>query len=353
MAREEPPQVEVGRATLSDVARLAGVSLATASRALHGAHNRTVDPALQARVIRVADELRYAANVSARAIAQGSSRTIGVMVSTIADPYFSFIAEGAVSAAEARGFNVVVSVTKRDLDREVALAHILRGKRVRGIILVEARSIDEDTSSPLKAEFDDFAATGGRVVVLSENRLGLDSVLVENYRAAHELGSIMLDYGYRRFLVLAGPADLFTAKDRAQGFVDAVLESTEVRKGDVAVVHSGFTRDGAIAAMTDLGPERLRGVQMIYAISDVMALGTLSVLRDWGVSVPGDVALAGFNDIETLKDVVPGITTVRLPLLEMGGTAVEVVLREDSGPPVERLLPAEVIVRASTPRREQ
>jgi len=156
--------------------------------------------------------------------------------------------------------------------------------------------------------------------------------------------------GHRRFAVLAGPADLLTARDRLTGFLDG-LAGWSVRVDPRLIIHGAFTRDGGYEAMSTVlamgGPQ----LDCVFAVNDVMAVGALARLRAAGVSVPGDIGLAGFDDISTLRDVYPPLTTVRLPLATMGEMAARLVLTDESaGRPRVLPVPGEVILRDSTVR---
>ncbi len=155
--------------------------------------------------------------------------------------------------------------------------------------------------------------------------------------------------GHRRFVVLAGPPNLLTARDRLRGF-RAGLTDRGIPDHDVRVIHGPFTRDGGYAAATELAAER-SAETCVFAVNDVMAVGAMAAFRDVGITVPDDLSVAGFDDIATLRDLVPPLTTVRLPLEEMGSAAAELALAPDPGP-AHRVVKVggEVVLRASTRR---
>lgn len=330
-----------GNATLYDVARAAGVSLATASRSLNGSA-RKVNEEYRQRVLAAARELGYTPNVSAQAVARGSSATVALLVSDIADPYFSAIAAGVIRAAEEQGLNVTMAVTERDADRELELVRLLRGQRPRVLVLAGSRFTDETGDAALVAELDSFTATGGRVVLISRHSFSFDTVAIDNTGGAGALAASLAALGYRGFAVLAGPADLVTAQDRAAAFTAALPVPP------VAVVHGAFSRDAGYAGMLELIDTGLDGIDLVFAVNDVMAIGALAALRDRGIDVPGRVAVAGYDDISTARDVTPALTTVRVDLESAGAAAVGLALGTMEGPVA---IPAEVVLRASTPGR--
>jgi LacI family transcriptional regulator len=156
--------------------------------------------------------------------------------------------------------------------------------------------------------------------------------------------------GYRRYAVLAGPEQLVTSEDRLSGFRSG-LSSCGVDLPAENIIGAQFTRDGGYVAMAELLDRGLE-VDAVFAVNDVMAVGAMAALREQGHRVPRDLALAGFDDIATLRDVEPPLTTVRIPLVDMGRQALELAMDCDpAGGPVVRSVPGEVVVRASTPAR--
>lgn len=335
MAAQTPP-------TLYDVAREAGVSLATASRVLNGS-SRKVQDGYRDLVTAAAEKLGYTANVPAQAMARGMSATIGLLVSDIDDPYFSAIASGAIAAAEERGHVVTISVTGRDPGRELRLVRALRGQRARAIVLAGSRTIDAEDEDALIAELQSYASSGGSVVLVSQHRLPFPTVVLDGAGGAAALAEALLDLGYRGFAVLAGPEQLATARDRVEGFVAALAARGVTPR---AVVHGQFGRDGGFAAAAELD---VQGVDVVWAVNDVMAIGAMAALRDRGVRVPEQVAVAGFDDIPTAADMAPPLTTVSLPLGPAGAAAIELAFGEEADAEVP--LGSHVVLRASTPGR--
>ena len=324
---------QVGRVTLQDVADRAGVSLTTASRVVNEGARR-VGPGLAQRVNQAVAELGYTANLQARAVATGQSTMVGVVVHDIADPYFSSIAAGLIEAAEARQLLVCMSSTAATEVAEREYVALMRAQRARAVILIGSRTDDTAAREALCAEIAAFTGSGGRAVAVGQDLLGVDTVLPENAAGAEALARAMVAVGHRRFAVLAGPRGLLTARDRLDGF-RAGLAAWNVPLEAAHVVHGPFTRDGGYEAMSAVlaaaGPEQAALPDCVFAVTDVMAMGALARLRAGGLAVPADIALAGFDDIGTLRDVYPPLTTVRLPLKRMGEMAAGLVLAEPPG----------------------
>ncbi|MFI2361981.1 LacI family DNA-binding transcriptional regulator [Promicromonospora sp. NPDC019610] len=427
--------------TLSQVAREAGVSLATASRAINGSATRSVREDLRERVLEAARRLAYSPDPSAQAMARGRTTALGLVVHDIADPYFSTIAAGVARAAEQAGLIVTLASTEHSSERELAFVELARRQRSRAIILAGGRlEPAEGTTAEggaLEAALTAFQEAGGGVALVGQPIGGLPVVEIANADGAADLARALHGHGYRRFAVLAGPVGHRTAADRTSGFTGALAElGSPVAPDDVLTCP--FTRDGGYSAMRDLieraggtvggaaapsdtsgsttsgaatsgaatseaatsgaatseaatseaatsgaaaseaatpgagaassgaaapgaatseaatpGAASSGGVdglpELVFAVNDVMAVGAMAAVRDAGLSVPDDVAVAGFDDIHTLRDVSPGLTTVRIPLAEVGELATELALGR--GEQTRTAVHGEVVLRDSTPRR--
>ena len=336
------------RVTLQDVADLAGVSITTASRVVSDGPRR-VGGQLVSRVHQAVAELGYTANLQARAVATGQSNMVGVVVHDIADPYFSSIAAGLIDIAYPLRLLVCLSSVPGEVGEQEYVA-LMRAQRAQAVILVGSRSDDESALTALRAEIKAFAGSGGRVACVGQDLLGVDTILPENAAGAEALGRALVVQGHRRFAVLAGPRSVLTAQDRLAGFL-AGLGEWSVSVEPRYIVHGAFTRDGGYEAMSAVLAMGEQPPDCVFAVNDVMAVGALARLRAEGLSVPGDVGLAGFDDISTLRDVYPPLTTVRLPLAGMGEMAARLVLSDSSpGRPRVVPVPGEVILRDSTVR---
>ncbi|WP_219463694.1 LacI family DNA-binding transcriptional regulator [Nonomuraea rhizosphaerae] len=337
--------------TLRDVATAAGVSPATASRVLNG--TARVRPDLRDRVEAAAAQLAYTPNAHAQALARASNETVGVICHDVSDPYFSGIARGIMRAAAQRDLLVMLASTFRDSEREVAYVSMLRAQRARAILLIGSGFEDRRWERAMDAELRPYLNAGGRVAVVSRHRsLRVDTVLPENREGAAALARALLALGHRGFAVLSGPRGLSTVVDRVGGFRDA-LAAAGVTAAEV--VEGPFTREGGHAGATGLldrgviGGSSGSGATCLFATTDVMAVGALAALRERGLRVPEDVSLAGFDDIPVVRDLTPPLTTVALPLEEMGERVIALALRDGSRARrrIERVA-GTVVLRAST-----
>ncbi|SEF79811.1 LacI family transcriptional regulator [Nonomuraea solani] len=330
--------------TLHDVAREAGVSIATASRALNGSV-RNVRSENASRVRAAAAKLNYEPHLSAQAIAKGSTRTVALVVRDVADPYFSAIAAGVVQAAEESGLIVTMAVADGSPERELEIVRTLRGQRPRVIIVAGSRIEGTGTRDALVEELAEYRTAGGRVVMISQRDLPFGTVTVDNRGGAAELARALLGVGYRRFAVFHAPPEIRTSRDRHEGFL-AGLAGSGVP--EPLALETGFTRAGGYEAARRLVERGFEDVEAVFAVNDVMAIGAMTGFRDAGV-VPGvDIGVAGFDDIESAVDVLPPLTSVAVPLREVGLSAMRLAL---SGGEQDARLPVGVVVRESTPPR--
>ncbi|WP_037348251.1 LacI family DNA-binding transcriptional regulator [Sciscionella sediminilitoris] len=349
--RARQTQAADGTATLGDVATRAGVSLATASRALNGSGTRQVGDDLRTRVLAAAAELDYSPNAQAQAMARGNTATLGLVVHDIADPYFSSIAAGVIAAAGTRGLLVTVASTQRDPAAELHHVELLRQQRAQAVVLAGSRLDDPSLLDPMRAELRTFTRGGGRVACIGQDELGVSAVVVENRLSAANLADALCRAGHRSFAVLAGPPQHLTARDRAEGFCVGLAEH-DAEPGSGQRIFCDFTREGGYTATRTLieNAGARPPVDCLFAVNDVMALGALAALREAGLRVPEDIGVAGFDDISSLRDVVPGLTTVRLPLADMGEQVVEIALDGEPGIKQRLCLRGELMLRESTRR---
>lgn len=334
--------------TLHDVAREAGVSLATASRAINGSERR-VKQEYRDRVLEAAARLNYKPNLAAQAVARGSTMTVALLVGDIADPYFSSIAAGVISASEEAGLVVTMAATQRDSDRELDLVRAMVSQRPKVLVLAGSRLAEDPNVDALLSELTAFESAGGRVVMISQPDLPFHTVVIDNVTGAKALATQLVEVGYRRFAVIGGMPTLRTSNERIQGFTEG-LDAHGLTIAPEHVVSAEFTRDGGYAGAQQLLESGLGDIDCIFAANDVMAVGAMSALRDAGCRLGVDVAVAGYDDIPTVQDVTPTLTTVRLPMVEIGRSAVELALSTQVlGEPVRTSISATVVLRESTP----
>jgi LacI family transcriptional regulator len=329
---------------LVDVAERAGVSIATASRSLSGSNG--VSEAVADHVRQVAAELGYIANVHARSLAGVATASIGLIVHEIGDPYFSEIASGVLRVANAEGLTVQICHSGRDPDNELVQIRALVAHRVGGIIVAGSGFVDTSLQARSKAELLGFERSGGRVAVIGRHDLSVDAVLPDNLAGGRSIAEHVLSLGHRRIAVVAGSRELTTVADRLGGVAEA-LGAVGIDIADVPVLECPFTRDGGKVATERLVADH-PDVTAVIALNDAMAIGVLSTLRARGIDVPGRMSVVGFDDVAIAEDLNPSLTTVRLPMAEMGEFALRMALKPPSSRPRRKRTAHQLVIRAST-----
>ncbi|MEV4558111.1 LacI family DNA-binding transcriptional regulator [Kitasatospora sp. NPDC049285] len=339
-----------GRAvTLQRVADHAGVSIATASRVLHGGGGRAVGEELRARVLAAAAELNYTPNAPAQALARARTSVVGLIVHDIGDPYFAAIATGVMKAAREHDLMVMVAATFRDPRLELEYLRRLHDQRARAVLLCGSGFADREFTGRLAESLARFTGDGGRVACIGDHGVEADTVAPDNRGGAERAIAHLWELGHRRIGVVAGPSELITVRQRLAGVRRALEQRGQVPDAD-CTVEADFTRAGGGAAARELFGRR-PDLTAVLALNDGMAVGALAALRDdLGRSVPEEVSVIGFDDLPCALDVRPALTTVRVPLERTGARAMDLILADvaDGTPPRTVDVEVDLVVREST-----
>ena len=331
--------------TLAEVARRAGVSLATASRVISNS-SYGVTKGLQERVLAAAEELDYVPNAHAQALVRSRMSALSVIGQDVSDPYFSEVVRGIHRVADETGRLVTVCNTYRDPGRELAYLRLSRAQKVEAIIIASSGLDDPEHSRKIAAQIGAFESSGGRVSLIGRHFVSGNAVIPDNHAGARALGRELIRLGHRSFGIVSSPLGMGSTIDKLDGFRDALKEEG-LDLPPESIVEGDFTRAAGVRAVPEL-LGKVPDVTAIVAFNDQMAVGVLAALRERGVLVPEEVSVTGFNDTPIALDLTPALSTVRLPLVEMGVRATQLALRPSGdGSSVERL-PTELILRAST-----
>ncbi len=326
---------------LRDVAHRAGVSVPTASRVLSGS-DYPVAQDLRARVLDAARELDYVPNAQAQALLRGDPRTVGVLVGTVDDPYFSEIVNGVQDVATAQHLLVTICNTDRDIDRELEYFRLLQAHRTGYVIVAGSGLVDPRYVAEMGARIRSFTASGGRAVAIGHPQVEVDRVVTDNTGGAEQLGRHLTALGHRHVGVLVGVASVSSTIERLAGLRAAI----QAKGGTLHLRHGEPTRDSGYTGageLLDAHPQ----ITALVGTADQMAIGALSWLREHDRRVPEQVSVAGFNDIAVSRDLQ--LTSVRLPLRQMGATALQIALAPAPDDAlVQTELPTELVVRATT-----
>lgn len=335
-------------ASITEVARLAGVSTATASRVVSDS-DYPVSAGARERVLEAARTLDYVPNALARGLLKSRVPVVAVMVHDITDPYFAEVVRGVEDAAAPAGYLVITCSSERDAEREGSYVRLLRSMRAAAVVFAGS-GLDEPTlNEEIERHLAAMRADGAAVVHLSPHARGEPEVSVDNAAGIAGMVAALVGLGHRRIAFMAGPRSLFVARERLDGYRRG-LDDAAIPYDERLVVHAGFDREAG-ALGVDMLLDRGAPFTAISCANDLLALGALQRLAALGIDVPEAVSVAGFDDIPTAALTAPSLSTVRLPLREMGRLGFAHADRLlDGGQPERQVLPTEVILRGSTAR---
>ncbi len=334
-----------GRPTIKDVARHAGVSFKTVSRVING--QKGVRPEVRARVRASIAELGYVVNYSARSLASGSSRTLGVVIPRITDPYTFQMIHHVGTVCEGAGLGVII-LTRPSLTDELSISNFVGHGIVGSLLLVAPRSIEaylpiiRTLGIPTAVMESQFLDDGDRQPALS-----IPCVASDNRRGAYEGVSHLVRLGHMRIATITG-GDAPQARLRLHGYYDA-LADCGLAPLEGYVRHGRFTWESGYDQALEL-LETDPVPTAVFCASDVMALGAARACQDRGLRVPDDISILGFDDIPEAALSSPPLTTVRQQAFEMARSAINLLQRAmegDAMPPGTHPFPTELVIRAS------
>ena len=326
-------------ATIKDVSKLAGVSVATVSRYLN--KNGYVSKEAEQAIQEVIEKLNYRPNTIARSLAGKKTATIGLMVPDILNPFFPEIARAIEDAANSHGYNVMLCNTDNDNEKEQQYITTLLHKQVDGII-ISSYTITPDHLQELKKQ--------SIPVVLMDNVFSSDSVAsltVENYRGGEMAVEHLLDKGCRKIAHICGPSTVTSSRERTAGFENASRGSDWFAPSLIG--YSDFSVKGGYNTMNDLLIQH-PDLDGVFASNDLMAAGALKAIQESGRTVPTDVKVIGFDGI-SLEMVNPELSTIAQPIYELGKTAMDTLIgliRNETDIVMDRVFPVTLIEKQST-----
>jgi LacI family transcriptional regulator len=331
--------------TIADVARSAGVSVATASRTLSGTVH--VRPALRDQVLKAADQLGYEANPHARALASAGEATVGVVLHDVENPFFAELVRGMDEVANAADRTLIFITAHRDLQRELAAIAHFRARRVEALVIASSGIETRDFATAITNQLMAFEAAGGRAVLVGRHYGHGDAVLPDNVGGGREIAEELVRLGHRRIGVISGPPAVTTTRERLAGVRDA-LQRAGLELPDEMLVPGDYTRDSGMAAAHELLGRQGATPTALIAFNDLMAIGAMAEARNRGLRIPEDISVSGFDDVPIARDVMPALTTVRVPAAEMGALALRMALEPRHGDLRVEHLPTRLVRRQST-----
>lgn len=330
-------------ASIKDVAEAAGVSTATVSRVF--SNKPHVRAAVRERVMAAVEQLAYRPNRAARTLRSQQSNTIGLIVSDIRNSFFTAISRAVEDTAYAHGYSVLLCNTDEDPEKEELYLKLMQDENVAGIIFSPTRQII--------ARFADMEIAFPIVLVDRSLKNGdVDAVLLDNVRAAYELTKHLLDQGYRQIGLLLGAVGT-TGQERQRGYEDALREYGCVPRAELIRDVQPQVDAGRVATLALLA--LAQPPDAIFASNNLLTAGALQAIRERGLRIPHDLALAGFDETTWATLVEPAVTVMEQPTDDIGRTATELLLQRIAAPnrPTRKvILQGQLRARGSSARRE-
>lgn len=335
------------RVSIKDIARVAGVSHPTVSRALRG-QGRMSDVTRE-RIIAIAQEMGYTPSLVARGLVTQRSHLIGLIVTQFSDPFNTEVAEGIEDEALRHGYTLFLASTRGvDPEREVQVVREMQGRQVDGIIV---------SSSRVGSRYADLLDEIGIPIVLINNHAGganVHGIYHDDYHGARQMVDHLLAQGRQHIAFLGNGRAGRAQSERQRGWSDAMLTAGSLIDV-IAFGSNGRMAGGAEGAQKLLALADLRwshAPDAICCYNDAMAIGAMKVLRRQGLRIPEDVAITGFDDIEMAAYVCPPLTTFHQPRYEMGVESMKIMLQALEGghkseQPVNIVMHGELVARES------
>ena len=333
---------------LMDVARLANVSITTASRVLNGS-NHPVSAEKRSRVLLAAQTLNYSPSALAKAMVTGNSHIVGVIVGDATDPYFAQIVRGVEDMARLHGYLVIVCNSDRFPSVEISYLNTLNDYRVDGVIFAGGGLNNEQYLAGVNQVLQLFHERNAVCISLGKHFFPSFPVVVDNQLIIRSAVDYLVNLGHTRIAYISGPELLTTTSQRLAGYQDA-LQEHKIKLDNALIFWGNYRADSGYQAA-----DRIHAMDekptAVLASNDLMAIGCMSRLKELNTQIPGDISIMGIDDIPFAQIVDPPLTTIAIPMYEMGKVGMECLVKLHQGAeldPQGLVLTHRLIVRKST-----
>ena len=302
--------------TIKDIAALAGVSKTTVSKIINNKDDSISKPTRD-KVLKIMKEQNYVPNKLAQSLVTKRTKTIGLLIPDIRNPFFTDISRGAEDFARKEGYNIIFCSTDEDYEREAECVSMLCEKMIDGIIFTPSSITSHEEN-----RYNDLDIP----MVLVDKNIELSNakgiVKVDNKNGTYEATKHLIKQGHKEILYLSGPLKNDISKERLQGYIRA-LEKNNLSVKKENIVEGKYRYEWAYNFIKNL--EEIKCTAICCA-NDLMAIGAIQALREKKFKIPEDISIVGFDDIETAKLIDPSLTTIRQPAYEMGAKASEILI---------------------------
>ncbi|MEG0307837.1 MAG: LacI family DNA-binding transcriptional regulator [Clostridium sp.] len=327
--------------TIKDIARLGGVSIATVSKVVN---NKCDDIGTNTivRIKKIVEETNYIPNSIARSMILKTTKTIGVIIPDVRNPFFTDLVRGVEDTANQHGFTVFIGNTDDDIDKEIKYIQTLEEKRVDGIVLAGAAVRDMNREENINVTIP--VITIDRNVHFKGIR---GSVEVDNFNGAYDAVDYLIKKGHKDIIFLSGPWDTKPTIDRYEGYKKALLDNNVERNEDN--IHVGtYTKEFGEKIANQISGT-VKG-KAIFCGNDLIAFGAVNAFKKNGIDIPGDISVMGYDDIDICTFISPELSTVRQPSYDIGCEGVAMLLDIIENKEVEnyKLIKTELVIRESS-----
>jgi len=335
----------MSRVTIKDVALAASVSITTVSHVIN--NTRFVDPSTRDRVLHSMDELGYHPNFLARSLRKGFSKTIGLIVPDAANLFFAEVARRIEDYGYQQGYSVILGNSDNNPEKQSNYISTLLAKRVDGVIFISSGGEVKDLGRFLEAQVPIVVADRDVPLELA------DIVQIDNEQAGYDATRFLIDLGHSNIGCITGPVNLSSSVHRREGFYRAMHESGLPVLPEYLVVGEFQFQSGehAMEELLSISPRP----SAVFAFNDMMAIGAMTAIRHAGLSIPEDISIIGFDDIELASAVTPSLTTMAQPVDDIAHSATDLLIQRlggnRQGDNQRVILAATLIKRESTGRK--
>jgi len=331
--------------SIHDIAKEVGVSATTVSRVVN---NKSASTKTRARVLKAIKRSGYVPNARAVSLKNGSNKSIGIIIPDISNPVYPIAVKVIHDIAKERGYYLILGNTYGRVDEERELLQMMARERVAGLILSICEGEDDTACN---ADLKEMQKSGVAVILTGREKgdLGVDEITVDNEKGACRATQYLMKTGRKRIAFLAGRRGLLATEGRLAGYRQALSEKGLKCDGLVSATEE-WTRESGRKQMEKFLQDGQR-LDAVFCGNDLLAIGAMEAVKKSGRTVPDDIAIVGFDDIELASLVTPQLTTVRQPLDKVASLACSLILDriegKEQGGPKEILIEPELIVRES------
>lgn len=318
-----------GKVSIIDVAKKAGVSPATVSRVL----NKTarVSPELTKKVLSAVSELNYVPDPFAHGLKTKRTRSIGLIISDITNPFFPELARGVEDYVSSMGYSLILCNTDAKPENEKRYVELLLNKGIDGLMFTSLR-IGEDVIKSLLADNVPCVLVGRK----PENIEGLVYVVTDNYKGGCIAGEYLLSLGHKRFVHVSGPLDNSAGRERLSGFIDT-LRKYKIKEGDIKIIEGDFTMEGGYRSAGEILNSKPLPTAIFFA-NDAMAIGALQRFWEEKIDIPETFSIVGFDNIKVSSLVAPPLTTISQEIYKIGQLSAEEIIKIIEGEKGESII---------------